>query len=254
MSDPKEEKKEVDINDPKIQVKYYKKISKDQKKKNAELQKEIAIITARLKSAEESLLEQSSSASDQAGSSIKDKEHILSLQNELDKVREQLKMFEKKSVMAETEIGKIKDDQTKVIAEYTERINELCQKLANETSKNTQDKNKILASEKKMLEYKKLYEAAQSKLKTKPNATSEKLYEELNKYKKECELLTEKIEHTQADQDLLNEQNRVTKKMMEGEITQLTESVAQKEGEITTLKSKCIEYKAISDALAEENK
>jgi len=261
MKDPKEEKKELDINDPKIQVKYYKKISKDLKKKNVELQEkntklqeEMAIITARLKSAEQSLLEESTSGLNQADSSIKDKELILSLQNELEKVRGELKMFEKKSQIAETEVEKIKGNQTKVITEYTGLINELSQKLANETSKNAQDKSKILAIEKKLAEYKKLYDAAQIKLKAKPNATSEKLYEELNRYKKECELLTEKIEHTQSDQDLLNEQNRVAKKIMEEEISQLTESVVQKDGEITTLKSKCIEYKAMYEALAEDNK
>lgn len=256
MVDNDKGKKEPDLNDPKVQIKYFKALFKEQKKKNAKLQEEITEMTERLKRAQEDLLEKSTHGSEQevAAASAKDKELIASLQNEIDKLKEDLVMCKVKSAEAEAELDKVKGEQNGIIAEYTNRINELCQKLSAETSKTTQDKSKMSATEKKMQEYKKLYEAAQNKLKVKPSAAAGKLQEELEKYRQECEILTEKLEQTQADQDLLNEQNRTTKKIMEEEIAQLTQSVSQRDGEISTLKSRCFEFEATSQSLDKDNK
>eukprot|EP00826_Nyctotherus_ovalis_P062890 TRINITY_DN9179_c0_g1_i2.p1 TRINITY_DN9179_c0_g1~~TRINITY_DN9179_c0_g1_i2.p1 ORF type:complete len:316 (+),score=163.68 TRINITY_DN9179_c0_g1_i2:235-1182(+) len=256
MVDNDKGKKDLDLSDPKVQAKYFKALFKEQKKKNAKLQEEITEVMGRLKRAEEDLLEKSTHGSEQevATTSAKDKELIASLQNELDKLKEDLVMCKVKSAEAEAELDKVKGEQNGMIADYTSRINELCQKLAAETSKTTQDKNKMSATEKKMQDYKKLYEAAQSKLKVKPSAATGKLQEELEKYRQECEILTEKLEQTQVDQDLLNEQNRATKKIMEEEIAQLTQSMSQKDGEISTLKSRCFELETTFTSLDKDNK
>ncbi len=258
MADPEETKKSMD---PKTLVKYLKAGVKEERRKNAKLQEEIAEITTKLKRAEEELKERTGSPDNKPpASSSKDKETIVALQNDLTQTKGELEEFKKKSATLEASVEQLKDEQTQMMTQYTGRIQELCERVA-EMGEHDKAKERAIA------EYKKTLEELQAKAKKGGSGSSSnsaeltKLREELELSKKECEQLSEKLEQTQTDQELMNEHNKKMKEelnerilKLEEELKNKEEGIRKKESEMTGLKSAVAEHKAIANSLTEENK
>ena len=232
----------------KQQVKYLKAGYKAELDKNVELQKEIASLTTKLKETEERLKENEPSAPHEFDdSSIKDKETIIALQNEIKGLKEELNLSRTKCKDIEENTEKIKTEQANDIGEFTERIKDL-------TIKNAELHEEIRAKDNLVESYKTEIENLQNNSKSKGKSSGEvaKLKKQIEDLTNECKNYKIKIEEDIEDKKFMNDSIKQNKNAFalriedfENQLREKEELIMNKEGEITNLRSAVFENQDI---------
>lgn len=251
MADQENEKTEMD---PKTRAKYLKALFKDERKKNQKLQNEIVELTVKLKNAEEELRERPEDS--QGTRSTKDKEQTESLQRQLKESREEVEEYARKCKKLEESLENFNNDQLRILSQYTDKISLLSQQNAELIDKDKERELELEVYKEKAKEVQK-----QPKGKGQTNAELQRLKDELIQALKQCKSLSERLEQSEADQQMMTEYNRKNKVELGERIVALEEelkakenALMDKEGEVNKLKSSVVEQTTILLMITEENK
>jgi chromosome segregation ATPase len=188
--------------------------------------------------------------------SLKDKEQILTLQNQLKENKYEIEEYAKKCKKLEESLESFNSDQLRILSQYTEKISQLSQENALLIDKDKEREVEMETYKEKLKEAQK-----QPKGKVQINTDTQKLKEELILTLKQCKTLSEKLEQSEQDHQMMTECNRKNKVelgerilALEEQLKAKEEALMDKEGEVSKLKSSVVEQTAMLLMLTEENK